>query len=224
MSIPSQDFAKKFPKNMPEKEYSRLPGLDKNGLQAKITVWGAWLGEFYQKNVIFKDGIMSVTSSPNGIHFAEALEWPNGNSGTLSDNLFFRDVPPAVVTNSFDDDEDDDDLDEIPDDDTFEDEDTYEDFDEDFEDEFDEDYDDLDKIEEEDFDEEIEEDSDEIPDGFEEEFGDVDGEVKFLPEGADLSLAEEILLPEDDIIEEVVTEDFEDFSEDDDDVEEFDDI
>lgn len=38
MSIPSQDFAKKFPKNMPEKEYSRLPGLDKKVLQAKITV------------------------------------------------------------------------------------------------------------------------------------------------------------------------------------------
>lgn len=171
---------------------------------------------------------MIVTSSTDGMNFAEIIEWPNGIPGLLPEKGVSGDIPLTIVTNSFDDDDDDDDLDEIPDDDTFEDEDTYEDFDdnfdEDFEDEFDEDYEDLDKIEEDDFDEETEENPDEIPEGFEEEFGDVDGEVKFLPEGAELSLAEEILLPEDDIIEEVVTEDFEEFSEDDDEAEVFDDI
>ncbi|MDO4575825.1 MAG: hypothetical protein Q4D98_11490 [Planctomycetia bacterium] len=128
-----------------------------------------------------------------------------------------KETYPPIVTDSYDDEDedvDDDDLDEddIPDDDVFEDEDTYEDFDddfdEDFEDEFDEDYEDLDKID----DDEEEEVGDEP--AYEEEFGDVDGETKFIPEGGELGLSEEILLPEDDIEEVVPTPEFDEFDDD----------
>lgn len=129
------------------------------------------------------------------------------------------DVPPLVITNSFDDEEDDDDMDEVPDE---EDEDVYEevetfddfddDFDEDFEDEFDEDYEDLAKIDEEEVDAE-EEDATGTPARYEEEFGDVDGQTKFIPDGAEITLNEEVLISEDEL-EESDTSEFDDFEED----------
>lgn len=116
------------------------------------------------------------------------------------------DLPPIVITDSFDDDDDDDDMDDVPDDD---DEDIYEeveafedfddDFDEDFEDEFDEDYEDLAKIDDEDLEDELDDDTNGTPARYEEEFGDIDGQTRFIPDGAEMELSEEILLGDDDL-------------------------
>ena len=113
---------------------------------------------------------------------------------------------------------DNDTIEDIPDE---EDEDVYEeveafedfddDFDEDFEDEFDEDYEELARID----DEEIEgddEDSANAPSRYEEEFGDVDGQIKFIPDGG-MPLNEEVLLIEDDL-DESDTSDYDDFTDD----------
>ena len=140
-------------------------------------------------------------------------------------NIFtLTDAPQLVITNSYDDDENQDDnddndvIEDIPDEedeDVFEEVEAFEDFDddfdEDFEDEFDEDYEELARID----DEEIEgedEDSANAPSRYEEEFGDVDGQIKFIPDGG-MPLNEEVLLIEDDL-DEGDTSDYDDFTDD----------
>lgn len=147
----------------------------------------------------------------------------------LSGNVFtLSDVPPLIVTNSYDDDNDkdndnddnDDNLQDIPDeedDDVFEEVETYDDFDddfdEDFEDEFDEDYEELARIDDEDIEDE-DEDSASTPSRYEEEFGDVDGQIKFIPDSGDMPLNEEVLLIEDDM-DDSDASDFDDYTDDD---------
>lgn len=151
---------------------------------------------------------------------------PDLNS-TLSGNVFtLTDTPPLIVTNSYDDDNDkdrdnednDDSIEDIPDEedeDVFEEVETFEDFDddfdEDFEDEFDEDYEELARIDDEDIEDE-DEDSANAPSRYEEEFGDVDGQIKFIPDGG-MPLNEEVLLIEDDL-DESDTSDYDDFTDD----------
>lgn len=147
----------------------------------------------------------------------------------LSGNVFtLTDVPPLIVTNSYDDDNDkdsdndsdDDTIEDIPDeedDDVFEEVETFEDFDddfdEDFEDEFDEDYEELARIDDEDIEDE-DEDSASTPSRYEEEFGDVDGQIKFIPDSGDMPLNEEVLMIEDDL-DETDASDFDDYTDDD---------
>ncbi|MDO4629939.1 MAG: hypothetical protein Q4C70_12220, partial [Planctomycetia bacterium] len=70
---------------------------------------------------------------------------------------------------------------------------------EDFEDEFDEDYEDLAKIDDEDLEDELDDDTNGTPARYEEEFGDIDGQTRFIPDGAEMELSEEILLGDDDL-------------------------
>ena len=116
---------------------------------------------------------------------------------------------------------DDDDMDDTVDDIQFENdepgEDFDDDFDEDFEDEFDEDYEDMDKIDDDtDEEEEVVEEEETLP--AEEEFGEMDPQTTFLPEGASLGIAD--MVTEDEIEEDDGEGVFEDFEEED---EEFDD-
>ena len=124
--------------------------------------------------------------------------------------LAVRDLPQFVITNSYDDDEDDEGMDDLSDGD---DEDIYEevesyadfddDFDDDFEDEFDEDYEDLARVDDEDGDGE----DDELgttSTRYEEEFGDVDSQTKFLPDN------EETIIDEIDVSGASVFNDFDD--------------
>lgn len=137
-----------------------------------------------------------------------------GNGSSMSD------LPPVVVMNSYDDEDDDDEMEDVPDeedDDIYEEVEQFDDFDdefdEDFEDEFDEDYEDLAKID----DEDIEGDDDDVGNTsprYEEEFDDIDGRTKFIPDGAAMGLNEEVLINDDDI-DESDTSDFDDFEDDD---------
>lgn len=132
----------------------------------------------------------------------------SGTAWDLEAGFTVRDLPPFVVTNSYDDEEDDEGMDDLSDGD---DEDIYEevesyadfddDFDDDFEDEFDEDYEDLARIDDEDGDG----DEDELgttSTRYEEEFGDVDSQTKFLPDN------EETIIDEIDESESSVFNDF----------------
>lgn len=142
------------------------------------------------------------------------------------------DVPSVVITNSYDDEDknedDDDDLDETvdDDDDVYEEVESFEDFDdefdEDFEDEFDEDYEDLDKIDDEDLDAEIEEENggdSNAPVRYEEEFDDVDGQTKFIPDNPELGLPAEVIMPDELEETEDTTTDFDEFDDDENDEE-----
>jgi len=138
----------------------------------------------------------------------------DGNILTLTDS------PQLIITNSFDDEDEDDEMEDVPDeedDDVYEEVEAFEDFDddfdEDFEDEFDEDYEELARIDDEDIEDE-DEDSANAPSRYEEEFGDVDGQAKFIPDGGDMPLNEEVLLSEDDL-DESDASDFDDFADDD---------
>ncbi|MBR0193061.1 MAG: hypothetical protein IJQ31_13460 [Thermoguttaceae bacterium] len=158
----------------------------------------------------------------------EIFSFPNFYPQTSGNVLTLTDMPPLIVTNSYDDDNDkdndndndDDNIEDIPDeedDDVFEEVETFEDFDddfdEDFEDEFDEDYEELARIDDEDIEDE-DEDSASTPSRYEEEFGDVDGQIKFIPDGGDMPLNEEVLMIEDDL-DDSDASDFDDYTDDD---------
>ncbi len=193
-----------------------LPGINESPLNVTEA-------EFSDFNADIREIVISTSDF---FQFPELR--PRSSEGCFApvfgDGFSLNDLPPAVITNSYDDDDDDDDMDDVPDeedDDIYEEVEQFEDFDdefdEDFEDEFDEDYEDLARID----DEEIEGEDDDvsgISPRYEEEFGDVDIRTKFIPDGAEMGLNEEVLISEDDL-EESDTSDFDDFE--DDDAEEF---
>ncbi len=224
---PGKDKEMKILPNFPETQTHRTenqPAVPELGVLFPFDAWmpySAGLQEFVARPIFFPglenefSGNLMPASVPawlmpdSGLEFLPQIGTPetlfSGDASEMAwdseSGFTVRDLPPFVVTNSYDDEEDDEGMDDLSDGD---DEDIYEevesyadfddDFDEDFEDEFDEDYEDLARIDDEDGDG----DEDELgttSTRYEEEFGDVDSQTKFLPDNEE-TIIDEIDEPE----------------------------